>query len=194
MSRLQVLVHRPRRTLAALATVLVAVGITAASGANFTASSANPNNTFAAGTLSIANSTTTILSASAMKPGGPASVGTVDIENDGSTSGAFTLTRGTPADDDATHPLSGKLNVTVVDCGAFAGSTAPQCGDAGDDTKYSGTLADMGSAGAPIEALGVYSGGEKHRYEFRVALDVSADDNYQGDESTVAFNWDAVTD
>ncbi len=192
MSRLQVLVHRPRRTLAALATVLVAVGITAASGANFTATSANPNNTFAAGTLSIANSKSTIFTVSGMKPGGAAIPGTVDIENSGSTSGAFTLTRGTPVDNDADHPLSGKLNVTVVDCGAFSGSTAPTCGDPDDQTKYDGTLAGMG-AGTPIDALGVYSGGEKHRYEFRVALDGSADNNYQGDTSTVAFTWNTVT-
>ena len=56
MSRLSVLVSRPRRTLAALATVLVAVGITAASGADFTATSANADNTFATGTLTITNS------------------------------------------------------------------------------------------------------------------------------------------
>ena len=53
MSRLSTLVSRPRRTLAALATVLVAVGITAASGADFTATSANADTTFATGTLTI---------------------------------------------------------------------------------------------------------------------------------------------
>ena len=35
MSRFKILKANPRRTLAALATVLVAVGVTAASGANF---------------------------------------------------------------------------------------------------------------------------------------------------------------
>ena len=51
MSRFKVLRANPRRTLAALATLLIAVGVTAASGANFTATSANPSNTFTAGTL-----------------------------------------------------------------------------------------------------------------------------------------------
>ena len=193
MSRLQVLANRPRRTLAALATVLVAVGITAASGADFTATSANPSNTFATGTLSISNSdqAAAVLTASGMKPGDPPSTGQVDIGNSGTLSGAFTLTRGTPADSDSTNPLSQKLNVTVVDCGAFDGSTAPDCGDGDDVTKYSGTLAAMG-AGTPISALGTFAGGEKHRYEFGVAVDSSAGNPFQGDSSQVEFTWNAA--
>ena len=56
MSRLSALAAHPRRTLGALAVVLAAVGITVGSGANFTAHSANPANTFTAGTLTIGNS------------------------------------------------------------------------------------------------------------------------------------------
>jgi len=103
MSRLSVLVNRPRRTLAALATVLVAVGITAASGADFTATSANADTTFATGTLTIENSKEAqaiFASTSDMRPGDPARVGTVDITNSGSLSGAFTLNRGTVVDSD----------------------------------------------------------------------------------------------
>ena len=187
MSRLHVLVHRPRRTLAALATVLVAVGITAASGANFTATSANPGNSFATGTLSMSNSKagTFILSASDMRPGDPATTGTVDIANTGSLSGAFSLVRGTPADSDGTNPLSGKLNVVVTDCGTFASGT-PVCGDAGDVQKYSGTLAAMGTT-----AMGTYTGGEKHRYQFSVSLDSTAGNAYQGDSSVTQFDWNA---
>jgi spore coat-associated protein N len=188
MSRLHVLVHRPRRTLAALATVLVAVGVTAASGADFTATSANPGNTFATGTLSISNSKTAaaVLTASGLRPGGPAATGTVDIGNTGSLSGAFTLTRGAPVDSDGTNPLSGKLNITVVDCGSFASGT-PTC-DAGDQVKYSGTLATMSN---PV-ALGAFAGSEQHRYEFTVALDSSAGNAYQGDSSQVEFTWNAA--
>jgi spore coat-associated protein N len=188
MSRLHVLVHRPRRTLAALATVLVAVGVTAASGADFTATSANPGNTFATGTLSISNSkpAAAVLTAAGLRPGGPAATGTVDIGNTGSLSGAFTLTRGAPVDSDGANPLSGKLNVTVVDCGTFASGT-PTC-DAGDPVKYSGTLAAMGSA----VALGTFAGSEQHRYEFTVALDSSAGNAYQGDSSQVEFTWNAA--
>jgi spore coat-associated protein N len=188
MSRLHVLVHRPRRTLAALATVLVAVGITAASGADFTATSANPSNTFATGTLSISNSkpAAAILAASGMKPGDTPRTGQVDIGNTGTLSGAFTLSRGTPDDSDGTNPLSGKLNLVVVDCGDFSSGT-PTC-DAGDPVKYTGTLAGMSS---PV-ALGTFAGGQKHRYEFSVDVDTSAGNAYQGDSSQVEFTWTAA--
>lgn len=189
MSRLHALVDRPKRTLAALATVLVAVGITAASGANFTATSANPNTTFATGTLTIDNSkegAAIFSSATDMRPGDPARVSTVDVGNAGSLSGNFTLTRGTPVDSDNANPLSGKLNVKVIDCGTFAGAGAPSC-DAGDPVKYTGTLAGMNTA----VVLGNWAGGEKHRYEFDVDVDSSAGNVYQGDSSTATFTWNA---
>ena len=189
MSRLHALVDRPKRTLAALATVLVAVGITAASGADFNASSANPNTSFATGTLSIYNSLagSALFTATDMRPGDTARTGQVDIGNSGSLSGAFTLTRGTPVDSDNSNPLSAKLNVKVVDCGTFAGATPPSC-DVGDPVKYTGTLAAMSSA----VTLGTFAGGEKHRYEFSVDVDTSAGNAYQGDNSSVVFTWNAA--
>ena len=71
MSRIKVLRANPRRLLAALATILVAVGVTVASGATFTAQTANAANTFTAGSLSMYNSKApgAILTASGMKPG-----------------------------------------------------------------------------------------------------------------------------
>ena len=189
MSRLHALVDRPKRTLAALATVLVAVGVTAASGADFTATSANANTTFATGTLSIYNSkegSAIFASATDMRPGDPARVSTVDVGNAGTLSGNFTLTRGTPNDSDGANPLSGKLAVKVIDCGTFAGATAPSC-DAGDPVKYQGTLAAMSSA----VGLGNWAGGEKHRFEFDVDVDSSAGNVYQGDSSSATFTWNA---
>jgi spore coat-associated protein N len=187
MSRLQVIVNRPRRTLAALATVLVAVGVTAASGADFTATSANPTNTFSAGTLSISNSqeNAAFFTATGMRPGNTRT-GTVDIGNSGSLSGAFSLTRGTPVNSGGAN-LSTVLDLVVVDCGAFAGATAPSC-DGGDPQVYSGLLSAMSS---PI-ALGTFAGGEKHRYEFRVEMDSSAANEYQGTSSEVTFTWNAA--
>ena len=190
MSRLHTLVHRPRRTLAALATVLVAVGVTAASGADFNATSANPTNTFATGTLSISNTkaNAAVLTISGMKPGDPAGTGQVDIGNSGTLSGAFTLTRGTPDDSDTSNPLSGKLNLTVVDCGAFVAGNPPACGDVDDVNRYTGTIAGMTTA----RTLGTFAGGEKHRYEFSVSVDTSAGNAYQGDTSDVEFDWNAA--
>ncbi len=188
MSRLQVLAAQPRLALGALLTLLLAAGAVVGSGADFTASSANPANTFASGTLSIANSKegTAVLTASDLRPAGPEAVGTVDIENDGSLDGAFSLSRTAPVDSDPANPLSAKLNLTVVDCGEFAG-TAPTCGDGDDAQKYSGTLASMGTS-----ALGTYAAGAKHRYRFSVALDGTAGNAYQGDSSTVAFDFNAA--
>ena len=189
MSRLHALIDRPRRSLAALATVLVAVGITAASGADFTASSANPSNSFATGTLTMSNSNAgaAVLSASGMRPGDAPTTGQVDIGNTGSLSGDFSLDRGTPDDSDGTNPLSEVLNLEVVDCGVFVGVTAPVCGDAGDVVEYTGTIADMTAT-----ALDNYAGGEKHRYEFRVSVDENAGTAYQGDSSEVEFTWAAA--
>ena len=188
MSRLSVLVSRPRRTLAALATVLVAVGITAASGATFTATSANADTTFATGTLTIENSknAAAIFTGTAdMRPGDPARTGEVDIKNTGSLSGAFKLKRGTIVDSDATYKLSTKLDIVVKDCGSFSSGT-PTC-DAGDPVKYTGTIAAMSSD----VVLGTFAGGEKHKYEFSVSVNSSADNDYQGLTSVVPFSWTA---
>lgn len=56
MSRIGHLVSRPRRTIAALATVLAAAGVAVGSGALFAARSANPGDAFATGTLTMSNS------------------------------------------------------------------------------------------------------------------------------------------
>jgi hypothetical protein len=195
MSRIQALAAQPRIALGALLTLLLAVGAVVGSGADFTASSANPANTFASGTLSIVNSKEgiAVLSASGLKPAGTPAVGTVDIQNSGDLSGGFTLTRTTPIDSDVANPLSGKLNLTVVDCGTFVGAVAPTCGDGDDVNRYTGgTVAQMGTPGHLIGALGTYVAGEKHRYQFSVQLDGSAGNPYQGDNSLVQFDWNAV--
>jgi spore coat-associated protein N len=194
MSRLRLLAANPRLALGALLTLLLAAAAVVGSGADFTASSANPSNTFAAGTMTILNSKegTAVLSATNLRPGNSA-VGTVDIQNSGSLSGAFTLTRTAPVDSDATNPLSGKLNLTIVDCGTFVGATPPTCGDGDDVTKYgSGTVAQMGTAGHLTSALGTYTASEKHRYQFTVVLDTSAGNVYQGDTSSVEFDWNVA--
>lgn len=193
MSRLSVLIQRPKRTLGALATVLVAVGVTAASGADFTATSANPSNTYAAGTLSMVNSKSgsAILSLSNMRPDAPAQNGTVDIQNTGSLSGTFSLARQAPVDSDSSNPMSAKLDLVVTDCGAWgSGGTVPNpCGDAGEQQVYSGTIAAMSSS----LPLGSFAANEKHTYQFAVKLNGSADNAYQGDSSTVRFDWTAAS-
>jgi hypothetical protein len=185
MSRLQVLVAQPRLALSALVTLLLAAGTVVGSGADFTASSANPANTFASGTLSIVNEKegVALLSASNLRPGDAAQTGTVDIQNSGSLSGTFTLDRGTLTNSDTLNPLAAKLDVVVTDCGVLPNA----CGDGDDVQKYAGTLAAMGTT-----ALGTFAAGAKHRYQFAVALDSSAGNAYQGDNSTVQFDFNAA--
>lgn len=194
MSRIQTLVSRPKRTLAALATVLVAVGITAASGASFNASSANANNTFSAGTMTMSNTPNmATLSASNMKPGDAATTGTVMIKNTGSLAGAFTLAKANLADVNVANPaslLSSQLNLVVTDCGvALAAGADPVCGEAvgNDDTGvYSGALSAM-----PTQNLGNIAGGSRHLYKFSVDLPLATDNTYQGASTTVDFAWNA---
>ena len=193
MSRLRLLAANPRLALGALLTLLLAAAAVVGSGADFTASSANPANTFAAGTLTISNSKegAAVLSASGLKPGNSAT-GTVDIENTGDLSGVFTLSRTAPVDSDGANPLSGKLNLTIVDCGTFA-SGMPTCGDGNDVTVYNGgTIAQMGTVGHAVNSLGTYAGNDKHRYQFTVQLDNTAGNAYQGDTSSVEFDWAAA--
>lgn len=195
MSRLRYLAANPRLALGALLTLLLAAGAVVGSGADFSASSANPSNTFSAGTLSISNSKegAAVLTASGMRPGGASATGTVDIQNSGDLSGVFTLSRTAPVDSDGVNPLSGKLNLTVVDCGVWSGS-APVCGDGDDVTKYSGgTIAQMGTAGHLVSGLGTFAGSEKHRYQFTVQLDGSAGNAYQGGTSSVEFDFAAAS-
>jgi hypothetical protein len=184
MSRLHALAAHPRRTLGALAVVLAAAGITAGSGANFTASAANPSNTFTAGTLSIGSSqSSAILSAPGLTPGDSVS-GTVDIENTGSVSGAFSLSTSNAADSDPS--LLGQLDLRIEDCGAFAGSTAPSCGSG--DVVHDGKVSALSTA-----SLGSFAPDAKHRYKFDVTLPQSTGNAYQGKSASVQFDWNAAT-
>ena len=196
MTRLSYLARHPRRTLATLGLVLAAVAVAVGSGANFTASSANPSNTFAAGTLSLVNtpSNSAILTVANMKPGDPATTGTVDTENTGSLAGTVTLSTSSLVDTDAadtpvaTNKLSGKLNLIVNDCGLFTGATPPSCSSPTE--KYNGTIAGLTGAD-----LGSYAAGAKHRYQFVVSFPSgtpAADNPYQGRKTSVTFNWDAA--
>jgi hypothetical protein len=194
LSRLKVLTSQPKLALGALLTLLLAATAVVGSGADFTATSANPSNTFASGTLTIENSNEglAVLTASNLRPAGPAATGVVDIKNTGSLSGAFTLSRTAPVDSDSGNPLSGKLNLTVVDCGDFS-SGAPACNDGDEVTIYSGgTIAQMGTPGHAVSGLGTFAANEKHRYEFTVQLDGSASNAYQGDNSSVQFDFNAA--
>lgn len=189
MSRLSILMRNPKSTLGVLTAVVVAVGLTVASGADFTAQTANPSNTFSSGNLSMTNSkdNAAVFTPSNMIPGGTPDTGTVDIANSGSIDGTFSFKATSIASSDVANPMAAKINLVVTDCGEFVAATPPAC-EAGDSSVYTGTLAAFNSD----NALGVYSAGEKHRYEFSAQLDSSADDAYEGDNASATFEWNAI--
>jgi len=189
------LARKPKRTIAALATGLAAVGVAVGSGADFSDQAANPSNTFTAGVLKIDDSRggVAIFAPVEMVPGAPAKTGTVDIQNTGTIVGSFTLSRDRLTSNDFgdpdPQPIAQKVNLTITDCGAYQGATPPACGDANDIAVLDrGTLAGMSS---PL-ALGRFGPGEKHRYQFASTLDSSAGNEYQGEQASARFVWDAV--
>jgi spore coat-associated protein N len=182
VQRLSTLAAHPRRTLGALAAVLAAVGITVGSGANFTATAANPGNVFATGSLSIANTPSTALfNATGLKPGDHAN-GTVDIQNTGTLSGAFQLATANPTGDTT---LLAQLDVVVDDCGTFSGATPPSCSS--PSNAYTGKVNALTGA-----SLGTYAASAKHRYQFTVTLPSNTDDSFQGKSAQVDFAWSAT--
>ena len=191
-----------KRTLASLVLGLIAIATAVGSGADFSARTANPSNTFSAGALSMENSKdgAAILNARDLKPGDAPKTGVVDIENTGSIEGVFKVSRdeltNSDSNNDDPSPFATKVAIGVVDCGTFGiHNTAygpepaiPTCGDADDHTLYLGSLANQNS---PIE-LGTYQPGEKHRYDFEASLDASAGDAYQGDSASARYVFDAT--
>jgi spore coat-associated protein N len=189
MSRIAILMERPKLTLAALATSLAALGLVVGSGADFTSATANPSNTFSAGSLSQSNSkdNAAILTASGLKPGGTAT-GSVTIANTGSIPGTFTLSKSNltnPVLGPASEKLSDQLDLLIKD---------------GTTTVYTGKLGAMGSL--PLDgdtvAAGVQQFGASgaptatHTYAFTVTLPAATGNAYQGTSTSVQFDWTAV--
>ncbi|MEA2248415.1 MAG: spore coat-associated protein [Solirubrobacteraceae bacterium] len=187
MSRLTALIAHPRRTVSALSVVLVAAGVTVGSGANFTAKSANPANTFTSGTLTMENSkdAAAILSAGNLKPGESAT-GNVDIKNTGTLSGAFSLSTSGATNSDATYPILAQLDLKIVDCGIVTATATPDC-VTGTSPVYDGKVSAVGT-----RSLATYAKDEKHRYKFDVTLPSATNDNYQGKTGSIQFDWSAV--
>jgi hypothetical protein len=178
MSRIKVLRANPRRALATLATLLIAVGVTAASGANFTASKANAGNIMSAGSIDISNAPgTALLALSNMKPLDTTS-GEVVIQNTGTLTGAFKLTKVAVSD----TGLAQYLNIKVEEC-----STTTSCATVLPTPIYNSTLDSMTNY-----ALGNWAGGASHRYKFTATLDSATPNTAQGASANVSFQWDAT--
>jgi spore coat-associated protein N len=190
MSRIAILMERPKLALAALATALAAVGLAIGSGADFSSGSANPSNTFSSGTLTQTNSkdAAAILTAAAMKPG-DTKTGSVTITNTGSLPGTFLLSKSNltnPNLGSGGEKLSDQLDLTIKD-----GSTTVYSGKLGamgaitldGDTVTAGTQ-QFGKSGSATAA---------HTYDFTVTLPSSTSDPYQGTSTSVEYDWTATS-
>jgi spore coat-associated protein N len=180
----------PLKLVSALFVLSLAAMMAVASGASFTSTSANAGNIVTAGNLTHSNSKApgAILSVSGLAPGQSQS-GTVDITNTGDVAGVFTVSKSNIVDSDAANPLSAKLDLLVEDLGTPSAPSGPT-------QKYSGKLGSMGAVG-----LGTFSSGAAHRYRFTVTFPdggtpsgpTSGDNAYKGDNVTVDYNWESVS-
>ncbi len=175
-----------RRLLLILPIVLVTIAAAAvmASGATFTASSANPNNTFTAGNLSHSNSKdgSAILTASKMKPGDTAT-GSVTITNDGDLAGTFTLSTSSLAET-AVGTGGGHL-ADVLQLEIYEGTTE----------IYNGSIKSVGTI-----ALGTWAAEAAHTYDFTVTFpdggtpgsNSTGDNIYKKAGMSIQFDWLSV--
>jgi len=180
----------PNKIVGALVALSLAAMMAVASGASFTSTSANTGNIVTAGILSHGNSKANafVLDVDALKPGQSQS-GTVDITNTGDVAGVFSLSKDNVVDSDLANPLSENLDLVVADIGT---PTVPGAAA----VKYSGKLGDM-----PASAMGTLNAGDARRYRFTVtfpdggvpASATTGDNAYKGDNVTVDYNWESVS-
>lgn len=191
MQRIAALWHdSPLKLVSALFVLSLAAMMAVASGASFTSTSANAGNIVTAGNLTQSNSKApgAILNVTGLKPGQSDS-GTVDITNTGDATGVFTLSKSGVLNSDTSNPLGAKLDLVVEDLGDPAAPGTPV-------QKYSGKLGAMGAV-----PLSTYASGEAHRYRFTVTFPdggapsspTTGDNVYKGDNVTVTYNWDAIS-
>jgi spore coat-associated protein N len=173
----------PNKILGALFALALVAMMAVASGASFTSTSANAGNIVTAGVMSHSNSKPgAILNISGLAPGHSDS-GTVTITNTGDVDGVFSLTKSNVLNNDTTNPLGAKLDVVITDV-----TTSTQV--------YSGKLGQMG-----VRPAGTIAAGANHVYDFTVSFPdggvpagPNAGDNaYKGDNVTLDYNWESVS-
>jgi hypothetical protein len=162
-----------------VAGVMIVASAVMASGATFTATSANPDNVFTAGNLSQHNSKngSAILTADKMKPGVSKS-GSVTIKNDGDIPGTFSLStsdlRETAIGTGGGH-LADVLELKILD---------------GTTRIYEGSIKSVGTI-----ALGSWAVDESHTYDFTVTFPdggPGADNAYKKAGMSIDFDWFSV--
>jgi len=193
MKRFKVLFgNRRMMVLLTLAVLVLAATALIASSASFTATSANPDNVFTAGTLSITNDKDTgavapfthnmVFSVDGMAPGQKEHAD-VTIGNGGSVSGLFTLV--SDASGSADPGFAHYLHLNIVESGT-------------GDEIYDGALDGFTTAKDLNGGLS-WAPGTANNHTYTVTVNFpngaeGADNTYMGDSATLALSWKAVSD
>jgi spore coat-associated protein N len=157
-----------RISLSLLAIAMVSLVVSASSFALFSAQSSNVDNTFTAGTVTLANEADMLVDVSNIAPGDSGTAGTYAITYSGSL--------------DAWIGIDASRSGDLFSCdggGNFAVTLTDQ-----DGNTY--------STNAKNQVVGVYSTGEVLTLTANYALDLAAGNDCQGDGAQVAFHVKAV--
>jgi hypothetical protein len=196
MIRLAVPGVRATRLLGAvtgLAGVAASAGVVwHASYSAFSATTANPTNNWAAGSVALTDddSNTAMFTASNLKPTSTGSK-CIAVTSNGTLAAAVKLYGTSPA---TTNGLSSYINLTVVQGtgGGFGSCT----GFAAGPTIYSGTLASFGSSDTNFATgAGTWTPtgtpGESRTYQFTYTVDPATPNSAQGGTASIGFTWEA---
>lgn len=175
------------RLLASLAVIAAVAALVYASGADFTARTANASNTFSSGILAMDNSLPgAVLKVERLVPGETRS-GRVTITNSGDVTGQFFLDA-VEIGPETTLDFDGKLDLRIT--------------DAQDAMVYSGKLRDLSRTELTTDVLGgLWTPGSSRTYTFAVtfpsagydANGVGLDNPYKHAVATATFRWTAVS-
>jgi hypothetical protein len=178
--RTQSTLRRALPFLAALALLSAALLSAVFSGASFSSASTNPNATFAAGTLTMANSKAgqVLIAAQNLRPGKSAQ-GTLSLQNTSSSSADCVLVIGSINDIPSSPGLSNGLTLTIDDV-----TSSPR-------TLYSGTLA---AATASPVSLGTLAPSQSAAYRVTLAMpSTTVNPALQGAQTSFTLTWRATS-
>lgn len=182
---------------AAIPLALLASGavVATASYSAFSATTSNPTNNWAVGTVALSDddANTAMFNATSLKPG---STGTrcIAVTSSGSLASAVKLYGTNPA---TTNALSSSINLSVVQgTGGSFGSCTGFTPLATGSSVYSGTLAAFGStATSYASGLGSWAptgeAAETRVFQFTYTVDPAAPNSTQGGTAAIGFTWEA---
>jgi hypothetical protein len=189
MKRIKILFGQRRfQVLATLTGVIMAVAVVMASGASFTAHSANADNVFSAGKLAMVNTPNGMsVTVNNMVPGETRD-GTVTIANTGDVQGDFFLEPVTISGDSMGGKFADELQILIT--------------DEGGKEIYKGSL-----SGLEQVKLGVWQPKAENTYTFHVSFPdtgrtasttageapIGNENDYMGAITTARFDWTAVS-